>query len=179
MDGGARTRARAGGLAALAVSLLVSIYPSAHADQTIRRDGDDVASILDIAWVKHEHERLDNGRMRIRHTISTHDPWSARRLFHNGCAEIRIFLNGRRNDFVFYWNGKLKARLNRHQLAAWRPDGRSVAVRVRPRRLGGKDRSYRYQVRSLATDDGSCDGGERAYEDWVPSSDRWIRHDLG
>lgn len=160
-----------------ACCVVLSSYPTVSANQITRRDGDDTRSFLDIAWIKHEHERLDDGRRRIRHTIATHDPWPAR-LLRPGCSEITISIDAPGRYILFYWDGELKARMGRRQLAAWRPDGKSVAVRLRPRLLGGNDRSYRWRARTLATKDGRCNAEARGYEDLAPNA-RWIRHDLG
>lgn len=158
-------------------ALLLPAGPVA-ADQTLRRDGDDIRSFLDIAWVKHQHIQLADGSMRIRHTISMHDRWSPRWLFQSGCGDLSIWIDEIGGDAIYFsYDGELKAHLNRRRVAAWRPNRRSVAVQIRPRVLAGDDRTYRWRARSLATQDPSCEGGSRAWEDFAPN-DRWIRHDL-
>lgn len=158
--------------------VLLSLFPTAHADRSVRRDADDVRSFLDIASVQQQHERLDDGRRRIRHTITMHDPWSSRWLFRSGCGHLSIYIDGlgRHIDF-FRRKGELRARLDRRRLPVWRSDRRSIAVRVPPRLIAGDDGTYRWRAGSLATQEPSCEGGSTGWVDYSPN-DRWIRHDL-
>lgn len=167
-------RAVAGGI--LCASLL-GAAPVA-ADQATRRDADDVRSFLDIAKVSHHHVRLQDGRRRVIHTISMHEKWSSRWLYRSGCGDLSIWIDDPgRIIQIFRSNGELRARLGQRQLPVWRPDRRSIAVRARPRALAGDDGTYRWRARSLATQDPSCEGGTRGWEDYAPN-ERWIRHDL-
>lgn len=160
----------------LAVCTLVLSAGSVAADQTMRRDGDDVRSFMDIAWVKHDHVRRADGTRRIRHIISMHDPWRSR-LLRSACPTIQVFLDHLGRAVAFYWDGGVKAKLGRRELPAWRPNRRSIAFRARPRLLAGADRTYRWRARTLATATAPCEGGARGYEDFAPN-ERWIRHDL-
>jgi hypothetical protein len=163
---------------AVIVCFVLVAPPNVSADQTTRRDDDDVRSFLDIARVRHEHERLDDGSRRIRHTIWMHGRWSARALFPNRCGHLVIRIDemgGPRVDFSY--DGELKAHFRGRRVPTWRPNRRSVTVRLRPRVLAGSDGTYRWQTQSLATVDSACQG-DRGYLDAAPDS-RWIRHDLG
>ena len=149
------------------------------ADQATRRDADDVRSFLDIAGVNHEHERLADGSRRIRHTIRMHERWSVRSLFPNRCGHLVIQIDRMGGPQIeFSYDGELKAHFDGRRVPTWRPNRRSITVRVRPRLLARGDRSYRWLARSLATADDACSSGDQGFVDTAPDS-RWIRHDLG
>ncbi len=160
------------------VVVLLSLFPTAHADRNVRRDADDVRSFLDIASVKQQHDQLEDGRWRIRHTITMHDPWSSRWLFRSGCGHLAIYIDDPARHISFFRRrGELRARLDRRRLPVWRPDRRSITVRVPPRLIAGEDNTYRWRARSLATQEPWCEAGSSGWEDHSPS-ERWIRHDL-
>lgn len=173
------TRGRISRVATVAsVVVLLSVFSTAHADRSVRRDANDVRSFLDIASVKHQHDRMEDGRRRIRHTITMHEAWSSRWLFRSGCGHLSIYIDDPGRYISFYRRqGELRARLGRRRLPVWRPDRRSIAVRIPPRLIAGDDATYRWRAASLATREPSCEGGSTGWVDYSPN-DRWIRHDL-
>lgn len=165
------------GLVAVATLAVLVANGPVSADRTRVTDRNDVPTPLDIVWVKHQHDRLEGGRHRIRHTISMHEPWSGRRLFPRSCWNIAIDIDNPGRRIEFYWEGRVKSRLDDRELKTWRPDRRSVAVRVPPRLLTRGDGAYRWRAVTLATEGGTCEGGEEGFVDLAPG-ERWIRHDL-
>lgn len=168
---------RLGMIAVTTLAVFVASDTRVLADRTRVRDRDDVATPLDIAWAKHQHDRLDDGRWRIKHTISMHERWSGRLLFPRACGNISIYIDDPGRRIEFYWDGSVKARLGDRELVAWRPNRRSVAVRVPPSLLTRGDGTYRWRAATLATEGGTCEGGERGFVDYAPDK-RWMRHDL-
>lgn len=165
-------------MAVTAVAVFLANQGPVSADRMRVNDRNDVPTPLDIAWVKHQHDRLEDGRRRITQTLSMHEAWSGRLLFPRSCGNIAIYIDDPGRHIDFYWeDGKVKARLGRRQLRTWRPDRRSVAVRVRPDLLTRGDGTYTWRARTLTTEGGTCNGGQQAFEDYAPGN-RWIRHDL-
>lgn len=143
------------------VSATLAWATLALASHSNLRDGNDTKGTMDVTRVE------TDGMARPRWRIATFASWRAIEIFDSGFALVRLdTYGGARFDYyaLVRSNGnKLRASLWRDRrekrdyrmrsLAVWRPDRRSLTVRVplQQVRVGERRLTYRWQVETLFT----------------------------
>lgn len=152
---------------------------AASADVRTSSDDNDTPGFLDVRTATHRHG--ERARILI-HEIETFRRWRSRRL---RCGEVEIHLGpSDRWVSVSYEAGAFRTRLydisGDDRIIArpkvWRPDRRSVAVRVRRRWLGTSADRYRWSVSTIVSPSCREDGefSEVVYLDEVPDEGRFV-----